>query len=90
VPRVLEVFREPAQGQPPTEASMAQVPHRNLQKRVLVLLSNCAKAAGAPQPVPPGQETSSFDSVLDWWNGHGEKIVLDDPWFAILEKQKVD
>jgi hypothetical protein len=90
VPRVLEVFREPAQGQPRTEASMAQVPHRNLQKRVLVLLSNSATAAGAPQPVPPGQETSSFDSVLDWWKGHGEKIVPSDPWLGILDKQKVD
>jgi hypothetical protein len=69
---------------------MAGVPHRNLQKRALVLLSNSARAAGAPRPVPPGQETSSFESILTWWRENRDKIVLLDPWLEILEKQKVD
>ena len=47
--------------------SMGEVPHRNLQKRVLVLLSNSARAGGVPQPTPPGQPPSSFDALLAWW-----------------------
>ncbi len=66
------------------------VPHRNLQKRVLVLLSNSARASGVPQPAPPGQPPSSFDSLLAWWKKHGDTLVLSDPWLGILEQQKVD
>ena len=43
---------------------MAGVPHGNLQKRVLVLLSNSAKAGGAPQPVFPSEEAQQWESVL--------------------------
>ena len=70
--------------------SMAEVPHRNLQKRVLVLLSNSARASGVPQPAPPGQPPSSFDSLLAWWKKHGDTLVVSDPWLPILEQQKVD
>jgi hypothetical protein len=89
VVRALEVFRDvtPA-GQEPV--GMEEVPHRNLQKRVLVLLSNSARAGGAPQPAPPGQPPRSFDHVVAWWKQHGDKLVLGDPWLAVLEKQKVD
>jgi hypothetical protein len=90
VPRALEVFRDLPPADRHSVGSMADVPHRNLQKRVLVLLSNSARAGGAPQPAPPGQPASSFDSLLNWWKEHGDKLVLNDPWLAILEKQKVD
>ena len=33
---------------------------------------------------------NSFESLLTWWKTHGEKLVLDDPWLPILQKQKVD
>ena len=69
---------------------MAEVPHRNLQKRVLVLLSNSAQAGGVPQPAPPGQPPSSFDTLLAWWKKHGDALALNDPWLGILERQKVD
>ncbi len=89
VPRALEVFRDLAQAE--REAvGMAEVPHRNLQKRVLVFLSNSAQASGVPQPTPPGQPPSSFDSLLAWWKEHGQRLVLNDPWLGILEQQKVD
>jgi hypothetical protein len=91
VPRALEVFRELAPAEREFEGvSMAAVPHHNLQKRVLVLLSNSARASGVPQPVPPGQSTSSWNSLLAWWKKHGDSLVLHDPWLGILEQQKVD
>ena len=89
VPRALEVFRDLAPADRHSLGTMADVPHRNLQKRVLVLLSNSARAGGAPQPAP-GQPASSFDSLLNWWKKHRDKLVLNDPWLGILEKQKVD
>ena len=69
---------------------MAEVPHRNLQKRVLVLLSNSARASGVPQPAPADQSPSSFDSLLAWWKKHGDTMVVSDPWLQVLERQKVD
>jgi hypothetical protein len=88
--RALDVFKDlaPADRQP--HGSMADVPHRNLQKRVLVLLSNSARAGGVPQPAPPGQPPSSFDALVTWWQNNREKLVLNDPWLPILEKQKID
>ena len=90
VARGLEVFRELAPADRQSPGSMESVPHRNLQKRVLVLLSNSARAGGAPQPAPPGQAPSSFDSLVTWCKKHGDKLVLRDPWLGILEKQKID
>jgi hypothetical protein len=90
VPRALEVFRDLAPVEREQTGGMAEVPHRNLQKRVLVLLSNSARASGAAQPVTPGQPSSSFDSLLGWWKKHGDTLVLNDPWLGILEQQKVD
>lgn len=48
VERMLHVFATP-----PDTVGMAGAPNRNLRKRVLVLLSNSAKASGLPQPQPP-------------------------------------
>jgi len=90
VPRALEVFRDPAPTDRRSPGNMADVPHSNLQKRVLVLLSNSAQASGVTQPLPPGQPASSFDSIVTWWQKYGDKLVLNDPWLGILEKQKID
>ena len=90
VPRALEVFRRPVPGARSSQAPMATVPHRNLQKRVLVLLSNSAHASGAPRPEKTMNAANSFESLLTWWKTHGDKLVLDDPWLPILEKQKID
>lgn len=90
VPRALDVFRDPAPTDRRSPGSMADVPHSNLQKRVLVLLSNSAQASGAPQPLLPGQPASSFDSIVTWWQKYADKLVLNDPWLGILEKQKID
>lgn len=98
MPRVLRVFE--ASG----KSNMEGVPHRNLQKRVLVLLSNSAKKSALPQPLAdfqPPQESEEDDSenryaqklashLRAWWKQHEQKIELDDPWLPILEQQKVD
>lgn len=90
VPRALEVSRDPAPAGRESMPGMAEVAHRNLQKRVLVLLSNSAGSSGVPQPAPPGEPPSSFDSFLAWWEKYGDTLALNDPWLVILEQQKVD
>jgi hypothetical protein len=90
VPRALEVFRRPVPGARSSQAPMATVPHRNLQKRVLVLLSNSAHVSDAPRPEQTKNAANSFESLLAWWKTHGDKLVIDDPWLATLQKQKVD
>ncbi len=50
---------------------------------IVALLSNSAKASGV----------SWLRDDLDvraWWQENAEKIRLVDPWFALLEQQKVD
>jgi hypothetical protein len=90
VPRALEVFRRPAPGARSSRAPMATVPHSNLQKRVRVLLSNSAHVSGAPRPEQSMNPKDSFESLMTWWITHADKLVLDDPWLPIVEKQKVD
>ena len=46
--------------------------------------------SGAPRPEQTMNAANSFESLLTWWKTHGDKLVLDDPWLPILEKQKVD
>ena len=98
MPRALRVFEAPG------ESNMEGVPHRNLQKRVLVLLSNSAKKSAMPQPLAnfqPPQSDEEEDSenrhaqklsshIRAWWKQHEQKIELHDPWLPILEQQKVD
>lgn len=90
VPRALEVFRELPPERREAQAGMAGVPHRNLQKRVIELLSNAARAGGVPPPVVPEAEGRRFDALVGWWKEHGGRAVVADPWFATLERQKVD
>lgn len=88
VPRALEVFR--ASGDQSESAGMAVVSHHNLQKRLLVLFSNAAREGNVPQPRLPRDETQQMKYIADWWTQYGDKLKLQDPWSAILEKQKVD
>jgi hypothetical protein len=97
VARAIEVFSTPG------ETNMEGVPHRNLQKRLSVLLSNSAAASRIAQPSPPHSE-SNVDSEADlskfqaqtheyfrsWWNANQETIVMANPWAEILENQKID
>ena len=69
---------------------MSGVPHGNLQKRVLVLLSNAAQAGGVPQPALPKAESERWEYLNGWWKEHGAKSVLRDPWLKALDAQKVD
>ena len=97
VPRAIEVFSTFG------ETNMASVPHRNLQKRLLVLLSNSAGSSGIAQPSPPLSEsnaeteaelpksqTKQYEYFRSWWNTNQKKITISNPWAEILEKQKID
>lgn len=94
IPRALKVLETNGKG------NMEGVPHRNLQKRLLVLLSNSAKKSGVAQPLDgfsyaSGEDEESsakiqYQHVAKWWETNQEKIKLDDPWLPLLEKQKVD
>ena len=89
VPRALLVFK-PREDAGAEEGGMAGVPHGNLEKRVLVLLSNSAKASGAPQPVLPRGEAERWEYLNGWWKENAARLVIADPWSPELEKQKVD
>jgi hypothetical protein len=93
IDRALEVFSTIREG------GMAGVPHRNLQLRLQVLLSNSAKRSGLAQPEPPSgvvpprddeEQTRLHSYYLEWWRANAEKAMLHDPWLELLEKQKVD
>jgi hypothetical protein len=79
VPRALEVCRE--------EEDLEAL---NLRNQLLILLSNSARAGGAPQPEPPRREKEEFDYLTRWWKENKDKLALRDPWLKLLEKQKID
>jgi len=101
MPRALEVFdKEDSPG------GMVGVPHRNLQMRLLVIISNSCKASGMEMPqIALASETRPVqvkdeslaqqapkkdNKNLEWWNQHKETITLSDPWLNELRKQKID
>jgi hypothetical protein len=93
VPRMLQVFATAAEG------GMAGVGHSNLQKRVMVLLSNSAKASGIDPKWPEWPQTELLDEealkdlsvrCTQWWETNKAKVRLSDPWMPILAKQRVD
>lgn len=90
VPRALQVFREDRPG------GMHRVFHGNLQKRLLVLLSNSASRSNLPQPWPPStigadqRGPKRHAHLLRWWKEHSDRISLGDPWLETLVKQKID
>jgi hypothetical protein len=93
VERMLEVFA--TSGDP---NSMADAPHRNLQKRVQVLLSNSARVSGLEPPQitdlewgRAGERVSErTSSYLVWFRANRDKLKLTDPWLEQLQRQKVD
>ena len=95
VERMLEVFAKA--GDP---HSMADVPHRNLQKRVQVLLSNSARASGLEPPQTADleweqasnqvAERASDSSYVIWFRANRDRLKLTDPWLEQLRQQKVD
>jgi hypothetical protein len=92
VPRALQVFAKPRADEEARlhRTGMSGVPHGNLQKRVLVLLSNSAHAGGVPQPPLAGEEGARFDELVRWWDRQKDKVALRDPWLETLDKQKID
>jgi hypothetical protein len=96
MPRALEILREV----PPSH--MPGIPHRNLQKRLIELLSNSARQSSLPlTPVtlpPSGADLANaaqtyqgiYQSYAAWWKQYGDRVSLADPWMPVLEKQKVD
>jgi hypothetical protein len=97
MPRALDVFATAG------PSNMAGVPHLNLQKRVLTLLSNSAHKSSIPQPstsvdisysdsesVRREKQRKIHQDFLTWWNVNKDRIILYDPWLRLLETQKVD
>jgi hypothetical protein len=73
--------------------------HHNLQRRLMVLLSNSAQKSGLPQPPKASNDENQsgqsyfrrlYSYYRSWWQEHSENVVIHDPWLAELEKQKVD
>ncbi|MHC4502076.1 MAG: hypothetical protein ACYTFI_02140 [Planctomycetota bacterium] len=101
MPRVLELFAPTGR-----ENEEGIVIKSLLLDRVYVLLSNTCKASAIPYPQPPPlsfpeqDDDGDFDDVsyqksvyryyVRWWRENRKRAVLSDPWFPILEKQKVD
>ena len=86
VPRALKLFAQQV-----SPGGMGGVPHRNLQKRLLVLFSNAACKAGVPQPLAANTRPADpYKVLLAWWKQHKTKLALKDPWLKVLEKQKMD
>ena len=89
MPRLLQVFQAAREG------AMAGIPHRNLQNRAHVLLSNSAANAKLALPrVITGRGarlvSESHRRLEEWWYKNRNKLTLHDPWLEILKKQKVD
>lgn len=92
LPRALQVLQE----REPLE--MAGVPHKNLQKRVMELISNSANTSGIGLPNPWNPEYSSEETVAfaiyadlyGWWQANADRITLRDPWLEMLAAKKID
>ncbi len=92
MPRALQVLqeREPF--------GMAGVPHRNLQKRVMELISNSASMSRIAlrnnwNPEYWTEETVAFAiyaEVYGWWQANVDRITLHDPWLEVLAAKKID
>jgi len=96
MPRALEVFNTVKEG------GMDGAFHRNLQKRLKVLLSNSCRVTGIPMPdIKLGSvfeagrwrnlsPQEAQEKNLMWWSEHKDALIISDPWLAELAKQKVD
>jgi hypothetical protein len=61
--------------------------HRNLQKRLIVLLSNAAKKSGVPQPGTP--DRYALRDLRGWWERYQSRLRLRDPWLDDMESRKI-
>ena len=92
MPRALQVLAERG----PYE--MAGVPHKNLQKRIMELISNSAATNGVALPNDWNPEYSTDDTepfsnyanFYGWWQANAGRINLHDPWLEILAAKKID
>jgi hypothetical protein len=92
VPRALEAFR---QGR---SAGIDGRHHFDWQKRLLVLLSNSAKASSVPQPgrccelmlEHAESPAAIWEYYRKWWDQNESKITLHDPWVRDLERARID
>jgi len=72
------------------------VPHRNLQKRLLVLFSNSAATSGVRQPEPwryvedESAQIRLHEDLVRWWNANASDLVLEDPWFDEWRRLKIE
>jgi hypothetical protein len=91
--RALDVFRTRS------EITYTGQMHRDLQARLLVLLSNSASRSSVPQPgrwsrdmfyPQDGDQTPVFEHYLSWWRSHEAKLTLYDPWLPDLKRQKIE
>jgi hypothetical protein len=82
--RAMKVFDAPGKD------NMEGVPHRNLQKQMLVLLSNSAAASGVPQPPSSVSGKGVYEGIREWYRANGGKLKLVDKWGDELAKQRVD
>lgn len=91
--RALELFTSPG------PSNMEGVPHKNLQRRLIVLLSNSAATSGAPEvenrlEAYERNGDGNFSEVAryyrEYWDQHGDAITLADPWLEHCALRKVD
>jgi hypothetical protein len=72
------------------------VPHLNLQKRLLVLFSNSAAESGVPQPErwryarDDEDQVHFYEDLLQWWDKNRARLTLRDPWFHDWKRQKIE
>jgi hypothetical protein len=67
---------------------MSSVPHSNLRKRVVELLSNSAAAAGLELRISPASPDAHREAKA--FLAQHPTLVGVDPWAPILAAQKVD
>jgi len=89
LPRAIEAIRIAAVPQ------MAGVPHENIQKRVLVLVSNIARQNNIAAPtIKWGYEPDNaaiYQELTTWLAKHEAEITtVEDPWIKELAQQRID
>lgn len=74
-------------------------PDRSLQARLLVLLSNSARASGVKMPevewawyfhVKDKRFRKGAKELTEWWRKNGDRIQVEDPWRSLYSSQRVD
>jgi hypothetical protein len=84
LPRAMRIFDSPG------KSDMQSAFHRNLQKQLLVLLSNSAAASRIRQPPAPPKEDDAFPGLADWYRQNAGKLKLIDVWADELAQVRAD